>query len=255
MHEVPRRELTIFISHSSADSSLAQALVELLEKALKVPARQIRCTSVDGYKLPVGADTDQRLKREIFGARAFIGVITPSSARSAYVLFELGARWGADRHFAPVLAAGADESYLSGPLTGINALFLTARNQVWQLVQDVAEHLELSLEPMSSFQTAVDHVVAVAKTPAIQTQPQATEAKDELSDDEIRVLQYLASVTDETTAELVAEHMNIAQQKAWYFLTALEEKGMAYSSPVVYGVTTVGITQDGRTALVRRQLL
>lgn len=152
-------ELTIFISHRSSDSILAQRLVELFEKALKLPARQIRCTSVDGYRLPVGADTDEQLRREVFEARAFIGLITPASMGSSYVLFELGARWGAKKHLAPVLARGIDAASLGGPLAGLNALRLDQRNQVVQLVEDIAEYLAAELEPAASFQGAIDHVV------------------------------------------------------------------------------------------------
>lgn len=229
--------------------------MELFEKALKLPARQIRCTSVDGYRLPVGADTDEQLRREIFGSRAFVGLITPSSAKSAYVLFELGARWGAKRHLAPIMARGADEGFLGGPLAGINALTLTARNQVLQLVQDIAEYLELPLEPMASFQAAVDAVVASAKT--VDPEAKSTEQEPEaaLSDDEIHVLQCLARDADESTAEVIAEQLNITEQKAIYFLDLLVEKNLVESSPIVYTVTTYGITHEGRKALVRRGLL
>jgi hypothetical protein len=43
--------LLIFISHSSKDEVLAQALVELLQSGLGILASQIRCSSVDGYRL------------------------------------------------------------------------------------------------------------------------------------------------------------------------------------------------------------
>ncbi len=155
-------ELTLFISHSSADMPVAKALVELFEKALKLPARQIRCTSVDGYRLPVGADTNEQLRREVFVARAFIGVITPISMRSSYVLFELGARWGANKHLAPVIAGGADATILAGPLSSLNGLRLDRREQVIQLIQDVSEYLQQKLEPLASFQGAIDSLVTVA---------------------------------------------------------------------------------------------
>lgn len=159
-------EVAVFISHQSADISLTRAIVQLLEKALKLPARRIRCTSLDGYRLPVGADTDTQLLREVFAARVFLGVITPSSVESQYVLFELGARWGAKTHLAPLLARGADYKKLTGPLAGLNALKLSDRNQVLQLIEDTAQHLEIDLEPLSSFQTAVDELVLQASRPA-----------------------------------------------------------------------------------------
>ena len=160
------RELSLFISHSASDAQLAKALTYLFEKALKIPVRQIRCTSVDGYRLPVGTDTDEQLRREVFDARALVGVITPAAVQSPYVMFELGARWGARRHLAPVLGRGADASYLGGPLSGMSALRLGERNEVVQLLEDIAEHLEMILEPSASYQEAIEVVVATAKVPA-----------------------------------------------------------------------------------------
>jgi hypothetical protein len=104
--------LAVFVSHSVSDRELAKALIHLIEKALKIPARQIRCTSVDGYRLPVGTDTDEMLRREVSVARVFIGLITPAAVESPYVMFELGARWGSGGRLAPVLARGADASHL-----------------------------------------------------------------------------------------------------------------------------------------------
>jgi hypothetical protein len=65
-----------------------------------------------------------------------------------------------------VLACGADASYLGGPLSGLNALRLAERNEVIQLIEDIAERLEMTLEPSASYQEAIELVVAMAKVPA-----------------------------------------------------------------------------------------
>jgi hypothetical protein len=248
-------DLTLFISHSSADAGVAQALVHLVEKALKLPAREIRCTSVDGYRLPVGADTSEQLRREIDVARAFVGVITKRSVQSAYVMFELGARWGAKKHLAPVLARNSDPATLSGPLRDLNALALTERNQVLQLVEDLAEYLELRVEPAASFQNAVDTVVAEASLPEEERAAAAPAAiiRDNLSEDEIKVLQLLAEVPDADESQ-VARHLGVKQSKAEYYLSRLQEVDMVgwvgSSDRSMYF-----IEQAGRAALVKRNLL
>src|SRR5262245_39952333 len=109
----------IFISHSSQDIELAKLLVGLLRAALNVPAKQIRCTSVDGYRLRGGADIDERLRCEILGATVLIGLLSPASADSQYVLFELGARWGAGRPLIPLIAPGFKPDSMRGPITGL----------------------------------------------------------------------------------------------------------------------------------------
>jgi hypothetical protein len=216
-------ELTVFVSHRSSDSKLAQRLVELLEKALKFPARQIRCTSVDGYRLPVGADTDEQLRREVFEARTFIGVITPSSIGSSYVLFELGARWGAKKQLAPVLARGADAASLGGPLAGLNALRLDQRTQVIQLVEDIAEYLALSVEPAASFQDAIDQLVAEASK-AVEGAP-STEPERSAS-----VLRPQHKLTDDEIVGIIRDWINtsLAAQslKPIYFETVDRELGL-----------------------------
>jgi hypothetical protein len=159
-------ELTLFISHSGRDAPIAKAIVLLFEKALKVSARQIRCTSVDGYRLPAGADTNEVLRTEVFGAKLFVALLTPSSLSSAYVLFELGARWGTRRPLFPVLAGGATPAQLGAPLNSLNALSASVPDQVRQLIEDASEALATRLEPISSFSAEIDAVVAASGTNA-----------------------------------------------------------------------------------------
>jgi hypothetical protein len=52
----------LFISHSAKDGSVAERLIELIQSALNLPAADIRCTSVDGYRLPGGASTEDQLR-------------------------------------------------------------------------------------------------------------------------------------------------------------------------------------------------
>jgi hypothetical protein len=174
--------LDIFISHSSKDKDIAEALINLLKAALNIPADRIRCTSVDGYRLPAGASTDEQLRREIYEARTFIGLITPTSFQSTYVLFELGARWGARLHLAPVLAAGIDVGALRGPLTGLNALSCDVSAQVFQLINDIASSLKTTASNPSAYQKHVDTLVEYSKTKREQYQTHTkTEAITEAS--------------------------------------------------------------------------
>lgn len=160
----PTDDLSLFISHSGADAATAKVLVTLFEKALKISARKIRCTSVDGYRLPAGVDTNDVLRTEVFGAKLFVALLTPTSLQSSYVLFELGARWGARRPFFPLLAAGATPTHLHAPLSGLNALSAAVPDQVRQLIEDSAAVLSVRLEPLASFSGEIDAVVAIARS-------------------------------------------------------------------------------------------
>jgi len=156
------RAISIFISHSSKDIELAEAMTELMRLGIALTEEDIRCTSVDGYRFEVGAETDTQLKRELKNSKAFIGLITPSSIQSAYVLFELGARWGADLHLAPVLARGADAESLRGPLKILNALQATEEPQMHQLVQDIARRIERTPKSPAVYGRALGKLIVAA---------------------------------------------------------------------------------------------
>src|SRR5260370_9252307 len=125
--------LKLFVSHSSKDREIVTLLVDLVRSALRLSAKEIRCTSVDGYRLPGGADTMEQLRLEIHEAQAFVVIISAVSLESMNVAFELGARWGAGKHLLPVLAPGADASILAGPLSGTNALHCDKRTERQQI--------------------------------------------------------------------------------------------------------------------------
>jgi hypothetical protein len=153
----------IFISHSSQDAELAQAVAELLRVALVLRAEQIRCTSVEGFRLPAGANTVEHLRAELLAAPIFIGILSPASASSAFVQFELGARWGADRPILPVLAKGLDVKDLPAPIVGVNALSSQHAPQIYQLIGQVATALAIAAEPPQAYYKQIETVSRLAR--------------------------------------------------------------------------------------------
>lgn len=92
-------EIKIFVSHSQNDQDLAKALIELLMEALNIPRTAIRCTSVVGHQLRGGIPIEAKLRQEINSSQIFLGLLTPRSLDSTYVMFELGARWGIEKYW------------------------------------------------------------------------------------------------------------------------------------------------------------
>ena len=58
-------EVKVFISHNSNDEELARSLVNLLQKTLPLESSDIRCSSVDGYRLEGGVTIDEVLRIEV----------------------------------------------------------------------------------------------------------------------------------------------------------------------------------------------
>ena len=163
--EESQAAVDIFISHSSGDLEVAEKLTRLLRVALRLRAETIRCTSVDGHRLPGGANTDQQLKQEIRDSKTFIGIISPRSVQSMYVLFELGARWGAGKHLVPLLAPGATVDELVGPLKGLNALRADVPAQIHQLLRELASALGVAREPPDAYQSDLDELTKAKGAP------------------------------------------------------------------------------------------
>lgn len=159
LHPAISPSVKIFISHSSADRELAALLVDLLRSSLNLPAETIRCTSVEGHRLAGGAETDSALRKDIRECEAFIGLISATSIESAYVLFELGARWGAERHLLPLLAPTANAEILRGPLSGVNALRSSSAADLHQMVDEVAAVLKISSDKPAAYQRHIEQIL------------------------------------------------------------------------------------------------
>jgi hypothetical protein len=142
----PKRTIKVFISHSSRDQELARLLIELLRAAIPdLHHTAIRCTSVPGYKLEGGAHTGPQLREELLQASVFIGLLTRDSLASSYVLFELGARWGANTRLKPLRAAGLELSELRAPLTERHVQSCDDESDLHQMLEEISRDLTMEL--------------------------------------------------------------------------------------------------------------
>lgn len=167
--------IDIFISHSSSDEKVAKALIDLLRDAFQIEPSKIRCTSVAGYKLKTGAHSETELRNEIQQANVFIGILSEVSLESAYVLFELGARWGSIQEYGgfsrdrsknkifPLLAVGATGSILRDPLKQYNALNCEKPGDLHQLIEDVGQQINQTSGSASAYQDKIDTLIRVSR--------------------------------------------------------------------------------------------
>ncbi len=165
-YEKPMQILDVFISHSSRDESIAERLVTLIRSALNLATDKIRCTSLNGFRLPAGTTTNERLRQEIYDSKAFIALITPNSLESTYVLFELGARWGTQKPMVPLLACGMTPVNLREPLSAINALNCSDAAQLHQFIADLADILEVDPDRPAAYQKHINELIKISEQTA-----------------------------------------------------------------------------------------
>jgi TIR domain len=133
----------VFISHRHKDELIVAALAALLEQAFYIERNDIRCTSVQPYMLTPGERTSELLRSEIAGAELVIGVLSPDTSESNYVLCELGASWGRDVPTFPVLVRGATYADVPSPLSERHSMSLENEENCLQLVDYVASKTSL----------------------------------------------------------------------------------------------------------------
>lgn len=169
--------IRVFISHSSKDVGVAEKLIQLIRPALNLKVEDIRCTSVDGYRLPGGAKTDNNLQVEILKCELLIGLVSSDSMNSHYTLFELGARWGAKKPMIPLIIDKKGAGILKGPLSGINALDAYEEAQLMQFIGDAGAVLKIQPEQPNSYHVYVKSLIA--SLPNATTQDKAEAIKEE----------------------------------------------------------------------------
>jgi hypothetical protein len=197
--------IAIFISHSTLDKKIAENLTEILKNSLEIDPSRIRCTSVEGHRLQGGVTADVQLRQELLEAECFVGLLTPQSVNSTYVLFELGARWGADRRLIPLLAAGLQPSDLRGPLTAVHAHSCDSASELHQLIDELADILKTNKRPAANYEKYIERLAKISrkmKSRKSSIHPAKGKKKDTSSgvvndSDQLRILEQLAGQLDE----------------------------------------------------------
>ena len=133
----------IFISHRHIDEPIAAALVDLLDQAFDIKKNDIRCTSVKPYMLSPGERTSEQLRFDIGHSELVIGILSPDTSESNYVLCELGASWGRDIPTFPVLTRGATFTDVPPPLNERHSISLEIEDNCLDLVEFVASKTSL----------------------------------------------------------------------------------------------------------------
>lgn len=131
--------INVFISHASTDSEIAAKFVRLLEESFNVKDGEIRCTSTDGYQLPISSHFADTLRVELKTSKVIIGLISANALQSQWVMFELGLAWGLQN--APVLPVllGLKPDDLPGPLKQYIAAQPMEINDVGRFLDQIYE--------------------------------------------------------------------------------------------------------------------
>lgn len=153
-----KRRLKVFISHSSRDASFVKLIVELL-KTSTLKEDEIRCTSVDGYGVPMGARVAELLRRDIETCDIIIAVLTKDALKSLHVLLELGAGWGLEKDLIPIRGPGVTLSGLPQWLSEKHGMPWDHEQCWYDFDRDVFRRLGKRLQHEKKFKGIINRLV------------------------------------------------------------------------------------------------
>lgn len=215
----------IFISHSSKNLEVGDAILRLLKDAFGLRASELRYTSHPAYGLSGGADPGTTLRQEVVAAKLVIGLITTESVESQYVLFELGARWGAEKPLIPLLASGSQSSQLPKPLSA-HALTCDNEDSLLRFIKDCGAIIERQADDPSAYMQSLRAVVAASKrTPSAEQVNRAP-----LSEVAEEILAAIQSEQD-SDSRGVTEILKSPEFNKSFFFAKLTNRGSPYSVP------------------------
>lgn len=164
--------IKVFLSHSAADEPLASALVDCLLASMVLKDDELRCTSVAGHKLPVGSDFAATLLDDIGDSSVVIGLVTRSALSSSWVLFELGATWGAKKNMKPLVTDEVDLKSLPGPVSGRHVARMSNRGDIAQFLEEVNHLVGATPRSAAKINKAIELLLAAhAQHIAAQSAP------------------------------------------------------------------------------------
>lgn len=215
---VRETETRLFISHAFDDRELAKALVDLIEHVLKVDTRAaIRCTSVVGYTLSPGSGAGETLRANLRDCDVVLGLLTPKSLESKYVLMELGAAWGFQKTAVPLLV-GVSFADLPGPFKDVHAVQATSQAGVLSVLEVIENRCAMPkrtdagrlVEKVGEFVALVS--AAKASSVAVTPPPSpASPAETEVPDDAAKMKLVLWLESQERTATASRSPVDIVQ--------------------------------------------
>ncbi len=151
--------IRVFVSHAAADEKLASALVDCIFGCMILEDEEVRCTSVPGHKLPIGGETATILRDELGETSVVIGLLTRNALTSSWVLFELGATWGAKKRIQPVLCSDITFGDLPGPLSGNHGARLSQKNDVVQFIDELSQTIEAKKRSAAKIERSISKLI------------------------------------------------------------------------------------------------
>jgi TIR domain len=162
----------IFLSHASKDKPLADKLVDLLTLGCAVDPNDILCTSLEGKGIPAGTSSFiQFLRAQIQKPDLVILLLSENFFASQFCVCELGAVWGMDLSYFPIVVPPLDKTKLKAVLAVAQAGDILNTTWLDELRDGVKEKVNVSVRTATWTVKRDEFLKTAEKTIASLPQP------------------------------------------------------------------------------------
>lgn len=167
-----RHQKAIFLSHASNDKTLADRLVDLLTSGCAVDPNDILCTSLEGKGIPAGTSNFiEYLRGQILEPKLVILLLSENYFASLFCVCELGAVWGMDLSYFPLVVPPTDKGKLKATLAVTQTGDITNPSYLDELRDVVKNKTEYEVATATwsvkrdAFLTGLDDIIKILPKP------------------------------------------------------------------------------------------
>lgn len=141
--EMNRKQPKIFISHSYQDRKYAECVIDFLED-IGVREKQMFCSSVPGYMIPMDTNINEYLERQFSEYELrIIFLLSKNYYQSKACLNEMGAAWALKCRYSSILLPGFHIQDMSGSLIDSGRIALVCDADITELRDRLTQFREI----------------------------------------------------------------------------------------------------------------
>lgn len=207
--------MKIFISHSSKNKILGEALVDLL-KNIGIKDSEIVFTSNTVYGIPVGQNIFNWLKSQITENPFVIYLLSEEYYKSIACLNEMGAAWIIENKHAAIFTQNFDLSskeFQSGALDPREiGFYINDEERILSFVEILREHFEITLNPLIITQSVRKFIKSIDQTQIDEPTVMDATSNNTKSEIEDKIKPANVSTIIESSSNIIAELNDIENQ-------------------------------------------
>ena len=167
----------VFISHAHSDEALARRLAQFLQVGLGLSPEDFFLSSQEGHGVAPAESIRSSIESTLHSAQAFVVLMTPRAADSAWVWLEAGGRLATAGTAAPIFVLPSARFVpLLAPVADIRCLQIENEGELHELVKAVGKNLGKTPTDVLTYRPALEDLrtaSAEAYASGVQTRQRA----------------------------------------------------------------------------------